>query len=41
MVVSHEQLIAEDRGKHLGLVVVEAAVPRVLIQLERRLEPDG
>ena len=39
MVVTHQQLVGEDRREYLGLVVAEATMPYALIQLEQRFEP--
>lgn len=39
VVVADEQLVGEQRCQQLGAIVVEAAVPDFVIQLEQILEP--
>src|SRR5690349_11017630 len=38
VLVTHQQLVAEDRRQDLRAVVAEATMPRVLVQFERPLE---
>jgi hypothetical protein len=39
MVVTHEQLVAEDRGEHLRPVIFESSMPGTLVQFEQRFVP--
>lgn len=39
VVVADEQLVGEQRRQELGAIVVEAAMPDSLVQLEQILEP--
>src|SRR5215470_16499324 len=39
VVVAHEQLVAEECCQHLRAVVVEAAMPDAMVQLEQAFEP--